>query len=44
MGLRSPLAFVPESVLIPSKVDGVPMYIHEHILPEEPQICNNLGR
>ncbi len=30
-GLRSPLAFVPESVLIPAEVDGVPVYIHEHI-------------
>ncbi len=30
-GLRSPLAFVPESILIPAEIDGVPVYIHEHI-------------
>jgi hypothetical protein len=30
-GLRSPLAFVPESVLIPAEIDGTRVYMHEHI-------------
>jgi len=29
--LRSPLAFVPESVLIPAEIDGVPVYMHEYV-------------
>jgi hypothetical protein len=27
-GLRSPLALVPESVLIPAEIDGVVVYMH----------------
>ena len=29
---RSPLTFVPESVLIPAEIDGIPVCLHEHIL------------
>jgi hypothetical protein len=29
--LRSPLAFVPESVLIPAEIDGTPVCLHKHI-------------
>lgn len=29
-GLQSPLAFVPESVLIAIKIDSIPVYMHEH--------------
>jgi hypothetical protein len=29
--LRSPLAFVPESVLIPAEIGGIPVYLHDHL-------------
>ncbi len=42
--LRSPLAFVPQNVLIPAEIDGIPVYLREHVVevqrhfgPDKPQ-------
>ena len=42
--LRSPLAFVPQRVLIPAEIEGTPVYLHEHVAeiqrhsgPDNPQ-------
>lgn len=37
--LRSPLAFIPESILIPAEIDGTPVYLHQHM----PEVQRHLG-